>query len=289
MSKPSYTLLQQIWSENRGSIFFVYLLNIIEELFYLFIPSAVGLLIDTFIDGKGYGIMAFAVVYLGWQGTAVYRQIMDTVIFTRLFNHYSLQVIEDHQSKDIATTKINARVELMNQVVQFFEWDLPFIVNSLISIVGSSALLYFYNPKLLIVSLIIIFPSLILNYFYAKRILVVTTQINDHYEYQIDAIDSKDQNQQRSYFEKLRGLNIKRSTLEAINFGLLEVFVCLMILISIYIICHTDGMNYGSIVASYGIILRFAYGFDFIPHTTTKLASIKDIIQRLGEAFADQE
>jgi hypothetical protein len=44
-------------------------------------------------------------------------------------------------------------------------------------------------------------------------------------------------------------------------------------------------MNYGSIVAYYGIVLRFAYDFDFIPHLTTKLASIKDIMTRMNEAF----
>ncbi|HAS41063.1 MAG TPA: hypothetical protein DCS93_11315 [Microscillaceae bacterium] len=283
--KQEYSLLKVIWRNNKGAISFVYLLNIIEEICYLLIPSAVGLLIDTFIEGKGWGILAFTTTYLGWQGANTYRKIKDTIVFTELFNQNSLKVIEDHQRKDISTTKINARIELLKEVVEFFERDLPMIFNSVISIIGAAILLFFYNPKLLIISLLIIFPSIVFNYFYSKRILLVTQKINNQYEQQIEVIESRDEAQQKIYFEELRRLNIKRSTLEAINFGVIEIFVFGMILTSIYIICHTDGMNYGSIVASYGIILRFAYGFDFIPYSTTRLATMKDVVQRLDETF----
>jgi hypothetical protein len=56
-----------------------------------------------------------------------------------------------------------------------------------------------------------------------------------------------------------------------------------MIFFSINTIYKTDNMEYGNIIASYGIILRFAYGFDFIPHITTKLAMLKDITNRMNE------
>jgi ABC-type bacteriocin/lantibiotic exporter with double-glycine peptidase domain len=275
------SILKNIWSENKASISFIYGLNIVEEICYVLIPSAVGLLIDTFIEGKGLGIWAFAGAYLGWQGIATFRKIQDTIVFTRIFNETSLKVIRNHQEQGIETTKINARVELMKQVVEFFEIDLPFTANSLISISGSAILLYFYNPKLLLVSLMVVLPSFVFNYFYSKKIQKTTEKVNDLYEKQIDVIESGSENELVNYFKNLRRLNIRKSTLEAFNFGLLEVFVFGMIMASIYIICKTDNMNYGSIVASYGIILRFAYGFDFIPHITTKIATIRDIVSRL--------
>jgi ABC-type multidrug transport system fused ATPase/permease subunit len=279
------TILQIIWQKNKYPIAFVYTLNIIEETFYLLIPSSVGLLIDTFIYDKGFGIWAFAISYIGWQGVAVYRKIQDTKIFTDLFTQFSLEIIENHKHYNIGTAKTTARVELMTEVVDFFETDLPFMVNSIISIVGACILLYFYNVKLLVVSLVIFFPSLLINYFYSKKILAVTKKINDQYENQVDIIESEDKDKQQLYFTELRKLNIEKSTLEAYNFGLLEIFVFIMIITCIYIICKTENLNYGDIIASYGIILRFAYGFDFIPHATTKLATIKDIASRVSETF----
>jgi ABC transporter transmembrane region len=141
--------IKRIWKENRIPILYIYGLNIIEEIMYLLIPSSVGMLIDTFIQDKGYGIYAFIITYLGWQGIAVYRRITDTKTFTEIFNKECLRLVEKHQEREIDTTKINARVELMKQVVDFFEIDFPFIVKSIVSILGAAILLYFYNPKLL--------------------------------------------------------------------------------------------------------------------------------------------
>jgi ABC-type multidrug transport system fused ATPase/permease subunit len=273
--------VKRIWEKHKLSILFIYGLNILEEVMYLLIPSSVGLLIDTFIDKKGYGIVAFAVTYIGWQGIAVFRKIKDTITFTKIFNEESLFLVATHHKEKIETTVINARVELMKQVVDFFETDLPFIANSIVSIFGSAVLLYFYNPKLIFAAFIIIIPSILINRLYSKKIVAVTQMINDGYENQVNVIESNDPVKQASYFNTLRNRNIKKSSLEAINFGLLEIFVFIMIFCSIYVICTTAKMNYGSIVASYGIILRFAYGFDFIPHTTTKLATLKDILKRI--------
>jgi ABC-type bacteriocin/lantibiotic exporter with double-glycine peptidase domain len=275
--------IQRIWRENRKPILFIYALNIIEEIMYLLIPSSVGMLIDTFMQNKGYGIYAFIITYLGWQGIAVYRRIADTKTFTMIFNKECLRLIVNHQDREIDTAKINARVELMKQVVDFFERDFPFIIVSIVSIFGAAILLYFYNPKLLLISLFVVIPSILLNSIYSKKIEHVTEDVNNQYENQVNIIDGKNYALQKEYFEQLRLFNIKKSTLEAYNFGLIEVFVFLMIISSIYVICRTENMNYGSIVASYGIILRFAYGFDFIPHTTTKLASLRDILRRIDE------
>jgi ABC-type multidrug transport system fused ATPase/permease subunit len=227
-------------------------------------------------------------MYLCKKEFATYRRIKDTVTFTKIFNQVTLRVIDDHQQKGISTTKINARVELMKQVVEFFEVDMPFLVKSIISVIGSCILLYFYNFKLLFVSVIIILPSFVINYFYSKKIIKATEKINDQYEKQIDIIHNGKRDEQVFYFTKLRELNIKKSTLEASNFGILEIFVFIMITASVYIICKTESLSYGSIVASYGIILRLAYGFDFIPHTTTRLATLKDISNRLNETFENK-
>ncbi len=277
-----------IWNQNKYQIAFIYLLNIIEEIFYLLIPSAVGMLIDTFIYKTGYGVWAFTVTYIGWQGFATIRKIRDTIVFTNLFKKIGLLIIKRSTLNANDTSTINARIELTKQIIAFFEEDLPFITKSIIAIIGSSILLYFYNPKLLLVSLVIIFPSLIANYFFGKRISKVTTAINSQYETQIEVIASGTNEEQQHYFNRLRQLNVKKSTLEAFNFGIIEIFVFFMILISIYIICTTSNMNYGSIVASYGIVLRFAYGFDFIPHATTKLVSLKDIIKRIDSGITKQ-
>lgn len=281
-------LMQAIWQKNKGRILFIYALNIVEEICYVLIPSAVGMLINTFIYGANYGILAFIGAYLGWQGVATVRKILDTKTFTDVYNQVCLQTIEHHKLENMEVGKINARIELLKQVVAFFEEDLPFMVNSFVSILGSAALLYFYNPTLLFVCLLIVIPSFTINYFFGKKMVKVTENVNDAYEKQVDVITNGDMQNIKNYFEEVRRFNIKKSSLEAYNFGTIELFSFTMIITSIYIVCKTPNMNYGDIVASYGIILRFAYGFDFIPHITAKLASLKDIQTRLEDVYSSE-
>jgi ABC-type multidrug transport system fused ATPase/permease subunit len=280
-------LFASIWQRNKVSIGFIYLLNIVEEICYVLIPSAAGMLINTFIYGTGYGLWAFVGTYLGWQGIATFRKIMDTITFTKVYNQVCLQTIEHHKQEGIEVSKINGRIELLKSVVSFFEADLPFVVNSMVSIFGTAILLYFYNPMLLFICLIIIVPSFIINYFFGKKMVIATGNVNDQYEKQIDVITHEDMDGIERYLEQVRRFNIRKSSLEAYNFGLLEIFAFTMIVVSIYIICKTPNVNYGDIVASYGIILRFAYGFDFIPHITERLATMKDIQNRLEEVYED--
>ncbi len=281
-------LIKSIWANNRGGILFIYALNIVEEICYVLIPSAVGMLINTFIYGTGYGVFAFVLTYLGWQGVATFRKILDTKVFTKVYNQVSLQIIEHHKSENIEVGKINARIELLKQIVDFFEEDLPFLMNSLVSIFGAAILLYFYNSTLLFVCLVILIPSFIINYFFGKKMVKITEKVNDAYEKQVDIITHENLPKIKSYFEEVRRFNIQKSSLEAYNFGTIELFSFTMIITSIYVICKTPNMNYGDIVASYGIILRFAYGFDFIPHLTARMASIKDILMRLEDVYSDE-
>ena len=267
-------------------IILLYGLSIAEDVLYLLIPGAVGLLINTFLYGQGHGIVAFTGVYLGWQGIGVLRRIYDTKVYTHIYNQVCLQIIEHHKAEGIEISKINARIELLKQVVDFFENDIPYLVGSIVTMVGSAALLYVYNPQMMVVCLLILIPSMVINYFFGKKMVQITEKVNDEFEKQLEVIEKEDVPTITEYFQKVRGLNIKKSNTEAYNFGVLELFSFSMITVSIYVMCQTPNVSYGDIVATYGYILRFAYSFDFIPHLTERVATMHDIQERLEEVYA---
>jgi ABC-type bacteriocin/lantibiotic exporter with double-glycine peptidase domain len=273
--------LTSVLRKEKKAISYVYLLNVVEQLSYLLLPATVGMVINTFITGEGTGIWAFAGCYLTWQGIATLRKVQDTIVFSRIYNTLIVSIVEKLRIEKVETTIINARVELLKQVVAFFETDLPFLVSSLVAMIGAAALLFFYNQTLMFVCIIIILPSLILNYFFGKKMVKVTNLVNNEYEKQVEIIDNQPISQVAEYLKTVRQYNIQKSSLEAYNFMTIELFVFAMILISLYIICRTPSISYGDIVATYGYILRFAYSFDFIPHLTERIATLRDILQRL--------
>jgi ABC-type multidrug transport system fused ATPase/permease subunit len=277
-------LMSNIWQNHKVEISLTYLLNIIENLSYMLLPAAAGLLVDGFIAKRFDGLWFFVAAYIFWYGTAMVRRVYDTKVFTKVYNIISIKTILHHHEQKIESSTINARIELLKQLVSFFEVDMPFLLSNLIQMFGAFFILFFYDPKVMVVCLIVILPSFAINYFFGKKMQNVATNVNDQYEKQIDMIQSKaDETTLMSYFSSVRVLNIRRSNLEAWNFGVLEIFVLVMIVASMYMICQNPLLKHGDIVAIYGYITRFAYSFDFIPHMTAKLSVIKDIEERLKE------
>jgi ABC-type multidrug transport system fused ATPase/permease subunit len=278
-------LLKTLITTHKYQLVLVYAINLLETTFYLFIPAAAGYCIDHFIEKQFWGVWAFAVAYIGWQGIATVRKMIDTRIFTKMYANISLKIIQHHKETGIESGIINARVELLKQVVQFFEEDFPFMLNSIIEMFGSAFLLYFYNPKILLVCIIIVVPSFIANRFYSRKMIAATTAVNNEYEKQIDVIVHQQEHEIADYFGFVRQLNIRKSNLEAFNFATLEFFVFAMIVSSLYIITQTDNIKYGEIVATYGYINRFAFSFDFIPHLTGRVANLQDINKRIENVY----
>ena len=281
-----YTPLKRIWQQHRLSLLSVYALNLVTALLALSIAPTAGLMINSLITSSGWGVVLFPMAYIGWQGISTLLRVRDTVVFSRIFNQLSLKLLDQQAASDIPLTKVNARIELLKQVVYFMENDFPYLMNSIVSIIGSCVLLYLYNWRLVVLSVIIIGPSVLINQRYARKIQGATKAVNDQYEQQMDVINSGEHVRQKTYFEHLRRLSIRRSTLEATNFALLEIFVFAMIFTSIYLICRTDKLDFGQIVGSYGLILRFAYGFDFIPHLTSRVATLRDVLTRIQEPLS---
>jgi ABC-type multidrug transport system fused ATPase/permease subunit len=278
-------LFKKIIANHKYALIAVNAINILETVCYLFIPAGAGLCIDSFIEKNYWGVWAFALTYMGWQGLGVARRMYDTRVFSKIYNEISIQTIEHHKAKGIDNGKINARVELLKEVISFFENDFPFVLNSFVEMFGSAILLYFYNPKLLFVCLVIIIPSFIINWFYSQKMGKVTTEVNNEYEKQLDVIAEKKGQDLFAYFAFVRKLNIRKSNYEAYNFGMLEFFVFLMIVTSLFVITQTPNIKYGEIVATYGYIYRFAYSFDFIPHLTGRVVLLKDINNRLEDVY----
>ncbi len=277
-------LIANTWQNHKAKISITYLLTVIENVSNMLLPAAAGLLVDGFIEKKMSGLWFFIAAYIFWYGTAMIRRVYDTKVFTEIYNAISIKTIVHHQEQNIDSGTINARIELLKQMVNFFEVDLPFLMNNLIQMFGAFFLLYFYDPKVMIVCLVVILPSFAINYFFGKKMRTVATSVNNQYEKQMDMIQSKaDELSLKSYFGSIRILNIRKSNLEAWNFGFLEIFVLIMIISSLYMICQNPNLKHGDIVAIYGYITRFAYSFDFIPYLTSKLSVIRDIEERLKE------
>ena len=108
---------------------------------------------------------------------------------------------------------------------------------------------------------------------------------NDELEKQVDTIASYNEEKIKTHYTYLQKWQIKISDQQALNFGVMELFVLVLLGWALIISTqfNSDKLNAGQIISFYFYLLKFTSGLDTIPYITEKYASLKDITKRMHD------
>jgi len=186
-------------------------------------------------------------------------------------------------------SKLSAHSGLAREYVDFLEFDLVYVIEAAYSLLGSIILLVFYEPAIVTVCLAILLPVSSLAYVYGKKMKDLNKMKNDELERQVDVISSGNYSNIIGHFDKLRKWQIRISDKEAWNFGIMEIFVLIVIGISLVLTGKTNDSHLmaGNYIAMYSYILKFLTGLDTIPYIIQRLSLLHDITRRIE--FQDED
>jgi ABC-type multidrug transport system fused ATPase/permease subunit len=156
-------------------------------------------------------------------------------------------------------------------------------MEAIYNIFGSLLLLFLYDSSVVLVCLGILLPVTALSYLYGKKMKKLNRLKNDELEKQVDIISTGNSRVIRQHYDNLMKWQIRISDQEAWNFGVMEVFVMLVIGLSLLITNKTAGagIEAGSLIGIYSYIQRFVTGLDTIPYTVERFTSLHDITRRI--------
>jgi ABC-type multidrug transport system fused ATPase/permease subunit len=126
-------------------------------------------------------------------------------------------------------------------------------------------------------------PVIIISFFYGKRVSRLNRLKNDELEKQVSVIAFGNEASVKQHYSNLKKWQIKISDKEAINFGIMELFVLIIIASSLLISSDVFGSTLlaGSLIGIYNYVLKFVSGLDTIPYAIQKISSLKDIVRRI--------
>jgi hypothetical protein len=112
---------------------------------------------------------------------------------------------------------------------------------------------------------------------------------NDELEKQVSVIAVGNEVAVKQHFTKLKNWQIKISDKEAINFGVIEMLVLIIIASSLIVSSKMFGATFlaGSLIGIYNYVLKFVSGLDTIPYTIQKITYLQDITQRIAIEMED--
>ena len=272
----------------RWRISLTYTLTFIEDLLELSYPWATGIAIDGLLDDK---IVMAAPIIIAWavrSAIGCFRQMYDTRLYTDVYNAIVVDTIMRQRGAGIEATSVAARSAMSREFVTFFEKDVPVVVTSLIGILGSAVILFYYDLIIGAITASLFMPVVVMNRGYMRRSLRYNEGLNNQLEEEVLLIDRADEAAIRHHFEEVRCWRVKLSDAEAVNWTTIEVLSVLVFIFVLIRATYIPTTDTGDIFAILVYVWRLMENLDNVPQIVQQLTRLQDIRKRI-EAGASIE
>jgi len=272
----------------RWRIGLTYALTVLEDLLELSYPWATGIAINGLLAQDYKMITPLMVAWLLHTAISCGRQMYDTRLYTRIYNTVVIDTVLRQRQVGIEPTKVAARSAMSREFVTFFEKDMPVVINTLVGIVGSAAILFYYDIPVGAIAALLFIPVAIINRRYMRRSLMLNEGLNNQLEHEVQVIDAAQEAAVTRHFSEVRGWRIKLSDADALNWTAIEALSILVFILILFRVAYMPDVTVGAIFAMFVYVWRLMEKLDMMPQIVQQLMRLKDIRRRI-EAGASVE
>lgn len=276
-------ILKNIFLKHKYRLLITYTLFGLEMLGSLMRPFFLGMAINGMIKNSYEGLVLLIASHLLYMVVGTIRHRYDTRTYTAIYTSLVTKLLS-RRFGHAEVSKLSAHSTLSREFIDFLEYDLNYVIEAIYNLFGSLVLIFFYDKQVVLVCLMIMVPVMVISFYYGRTMKRLNKEKNDELENQVDIIATRDKAQIMAHYQGLRNWQIKISDKEAFNFGIMELFAMIAIVVSLFIVARSGNstpMPVGDIAGIYLYILAFTKGLDTIPYMGQRLASLKDIVQRI--------
>jgi ABC-type multidrug transport system fused ATPase/permease subunit len=265
-----------------------YALTVIEDLLELSYPWATGLAINGLLAQDYRMIAPVMIAWVLHTAIGCGRQMYDTRLYTKVYNSVVIDTVLRQRQSGIEPTKVAARSAMSREFVTFFEKDMPVLLNTLVSLVGSAAMLFYYDLVIGALAASLFIPVAILNRRYMRRSLMLNEGLNNQLEHEVQVIEAATESAVTRHFADVRAWRVKLSDADAFNWTAIEGLSILVFIPVLLRVTYMPSPDFGAIFAIFVYVWRFMEKLDMMPQIVQQLMRLKDIRRRI-EAGASIE
>jgi ABC-type multidrug transport system fused ATPase/permease subunit len=276
--------LSGLFRRYAGRILGVYALFNVENLLRLAQPIALGWAIDGLLSGSWVGVAVLAAQHLASLILTVGRQAIDTRVFAGIYADMVSGVVVEQRGRDVPVSMVAARSDMSREFVDFFEQHLPALFRAGWSLAGALLMLLWFDWVLVLFCLGLLIPAGLLNAWYGRRTLFLSRMMHGEQEREVDVIERGDKEGVGGHYDRVRGWWVRLSDAEAINTGIMELFVLALIVGALGRYCTVPGASTGDIFAVFRYVLMFVMALDGLPMLVRHVSQLRDVARRINMA-----
>ena len=257
-------------------------LLLLESVLGLGFPLAIGIAIDRMTAASYSGFWILGGLCGAVLAVGAGRRFLDTRAYGRLYQDLAGTLTRKGRAEKTALSRLSARIGLLDELVAYFEQELPDFLDGLIGFAGVILLLWALDGKLammaLAASLTIIFIYLVAG----EPIWRLNRGHNNELERQLRALSSRAEDSPHHHFRRLTRWRIRMSDLETLNFSLVWIILAALLLAGIWLVGGNDALTTGQRVTAVMYLIQYIETVMIFPLLYQQFVRIREITGRLG-------
>ncbi|MFQ5730674.1 MAG: ABC transporter six-transmembrane domain-containing protein [Planctomycetaceae bacterium] len=278
---PQPLTLRRLFAANKRRMLFTYALFNAENVLRLAQPLVLGLAINGLLKGSYAGLALFVVQHLAHLGISTLRRMYDTRAFNTIYTELATGLVTEQRGRSVDVSRVSARSALSRGYVEFFEEHVPLMIRAGYSVVGALLLLGWYDWMLVPFCAVLVLPAVLLNAAYGRKTLTLSKQLHDRFELEVGVIGRGDAGEVRRHYDDVAESRVRLSDAEAVNFGLMELFILGLMVAALIHFCAGGTVQAGDIFAVFRYVMMFIMGLDAVPKLVHQVSRLRDIGFRL--------
>ncbi len=275
--------LKNIFFRFKWQISFTLSIVILEGFLFVLFPLFIGKAIDSAIAKEMTGIF-----YLG--GLCVIaliigagRRFYDTRIYAKMYQKLAEEISSLRKEKK--TSENVAHINLLTEVVSFFENSLPELFANIIGLVGTLVIIATLSLNVFTGCLICMLIIFLIYWLSSKKTLHYNNSYNNEYEKQVEIHEQNNEDDRKLHYKSLMKWKIRLSDLETLNFSGVWMILCVLLCYSVVDVVDQKGLVYGVVFSIIMYVFQFMESTINLPFFYQQTLRLKDISIRIEKAL----
>lgn len=273
------SIFRRFWPQISGT----FALLTVENVLGVFEPLLLGIAINRLVEQDFTGLMWLAVLELAFILIGIGRRMYDTRVYTRIYAKVGSDVVAREQAKGAPITQVNARADLIKEVVDFFEDILPLSLTAGFTLIGSLVMIAILDFRVFLVASVATVLTGLVFFIASKRIHTLNKALNNQYEKQIAVFERMRASSRDRHFRRLALWQVRLSDLESLNFGLTYLFLVGALLFGIYDAVTRLDAPIGTVFALMTYLFQFVQSVVALPITYQQGIRTHEITERVSD------
>ncbi len=272
--------LKSVFQHFKKPISFTFLLTTLENSLGLLRPLLLGFAIDALLAKELKFLFVYLAIELLLLIVATGRRLYDTRAYAGIYRSLASNLASRQRQKSVGTAVMVARADMLQELIDFYEHDLPATYYSIFGVVGGLIILTLIDVALLFACLAVLAVITIIYAISYQRIFKLNSLVNNELERRVIAIEKEQSTSIKRHFFRICKFRIQLSDNEAINFSIIGLGLMVLVAFALYFSAFVLQMSAGTIFSTLTYIVQFAEAIVILPLVFQQMVRLKEISTR---------